>query len=87
MLSGSIFRNIIQIQMDCSLLLFDYHVYRWCNPYLHREFEEMAYDVLDEVAKSYPPKWTRVLVEHEFTNWGGLTILEVKMGTIILGNP
>ena len=47
----------------------------------------MAYDMLDEVAKSYPPKWTRVLVEHEFTNWGGLTILEVKMGTIILGNP
>jgi len=33
--------------------------------------------VLNEVSKSYPPKWTRELVEHEITSWGGLTILEM----------
>ena len=48
------------------------------NLYFDSEFETLAWKIVDEVSHDYPAKWVASLITHNYYNWGGKNLLQVR---------
>ena len=50
--------------------------------YICSEFETLAWRIVDEVAHDYPAKWVDSLITHNYYNWGGKNLLQVRLNRV-----